>query len=239
MYYANTTAPQVAAGGWSTVPVNMSESLEEYSWLAEYFQKIMKEGYSGWDLLPLPPLILGTTSVVSGLGLSIGGEIVSIGIFPYLAIGIGLIVLTITIYGIYNEQTRPITGFETGANTIIDKETDPLGREIPLREYRWEHIKQRHPELFDDKTEEEVLYEIKQTIRNPSEIWWDKNGDAPQSGTYFYFREFEPNLYWIVIVGNIGVITSYVAGVDEIFKKCGSTKPYEVNVYPGGKVNPL
>jgi len=30
MYYANTTAPQVAAGGWSTVPVNMSLIWEKF-----------------------------------------------------------------------------------------------------------------------------------------------------------------------------------------------------------------
>lgn len=117
-------------------------------------------------------------------------------------------------------------------------EQDPLRRNISLRKHRWNHIKQEHGNHypFNFMSEEEIIKEIKKTIKEPEEIWYDANGDAPQEYTYFYFREVIPEVYLIAIVGNIGIITAYpTTNTSEITKKCGLGKPYEEKVYPRGR----
>ena len=115
MYYANATAPQVAAGGWSTVPVNMSENAKKmgvtgayvYDWLKK--QNITKDDaamQAAWELAsffvgtaigfavaPLTPMTIGLmlllipTTILFGPGIPAG---VLIGLSPYPRIGIAL-----------------------------------------------------------------------------------------------------------------------------------------------------
>jgi len=173
----------------------------------------------------LPFLLVGGFTVTSeGLAAVLGGGIT-------LTTGEIVVIVGSLVVGAYVIVKWAIDPYK-----IIDTYRNPTGDEIPLREgnegFGWEHIKQKHPELFDDKTEEEVQYEIKRTIRNPSETWYDANGDV--GNKYFYIRwtDETKTSAFIAIIGRVGLITFfYTSDLSYIYGQIGPGRPFEVRIF--------
>jgi hypothetical protein len=161
----------VSVGGHAAQPMNMVESLEKFPEFADYTKNKVGTGSSGWGYFTVPFIMGGVTTGMSGAGFAIGGESVFVGVNPYIAIGIGIIVLGIIIYSIWQEN-KPIAEYDT-SNPTVYRYPDER-RDLPDGKYM---IIKRYYRQNGDVSVIIIIYDTNGNQLAVYHIVYDKNGN--------------------------------------------------------------